>query len=227
MIPTLNTSALNVPQIGEGIYLPKDVAQILELNYYKVRNLMNSLWSSKTFGSKGSRAINFYSLIEFYIYYHLREKGHSTQQIKTFHKNLSTNLNTPYPFASINVLDPKKKNKKTKKTKIWYGYNGTIARDDRINQQTISSFVAPFLKQVEFGDNNIAGRFFPLRHTHNVVVDPHHQFGQPVINGTNLQTKTIFRLYDAGESKDNICNLYEITESQVDDAIRLHTRKVA
>ena len=227
MIATLHTSGLNVPQIGDGIYLPKDVAQLLELNYYKVRSLMNSLWSSKTFGAKGNRAINFYSLIEFYIYYHLREKGHSTQQIKLFHKNLSKNLNTPYPFASINVLDPKKKNKKSKNSKIWYEYKGTITRDDRINQQTISSFVTPFLKQVEFGDDNMAGRFFPLRHSLNVVVDPHHQFGLPVINGTNLQTKTIFRLYDAGESKDNICNLYDISENEVDDAIRLHTRKVA
>ena len=73
----------------------------------------------------------------------------------------------------------------------------------------------------------LAKRFYPLNHTKNIVVDPLHQFGKPVINGTNIQTKTIFILSDAGESTNNICKLYDITVNQVDDAIRLHSRKVA
>lgn len=221
---TVTTFQQESPKLGEGIYLPIDVAEILRLPYFKVKYLMNTYWRNYTFGEKGNRAINFYSLIEFYTYYNLREKKYTSKQIKDFHDMLSKSLNTSYPFASVRVLTP---TKKTHKSMIWYEYMGYYMKGDGKQQPYISSFVKPFLRQVEFGEDLIAKRFFPLHHTENVVVDPMHQFGQPVINGTNLQTKTIHRLYEAGESKGNICILYDISENQVDDAIRVHTRKVA
>ena len=227
MILLLNKDFLETPKLGEGLYFPIDVSQILKLEYHKVKYLMNTFWNEYTFGEKGNRAINFFSLIEFYTYYHLREKGFSSAYIKKFHQTLAKSLGTAYPFASIKVVDRRTKGTKTQNSKIWYEYMGELMRDDRANQPSITSFVKPFLKQIDFGENELAKRFYPLRHTRNVVVDPHHQFGQPIINGTNLQTKTIFRLYDAGESKTNICKLFEILGNQVDDAIRLHTRKVA
>jgi len=51
--------------------------------------------------------------------------------------------------------------------------------------------------------------------------------GQPVINGTNLQTQTVFSLFSAGESKVNICRLYDINEKDVDEAIQFHESKAA
>jgi uncharacterized protein (DUF433 family) len=216
-----------VPAIGEGMYFPIDVSEILRLEYHKVKYLMDNFWLEYTFGEKRNKAINFYSLIEFYTYYHLRDKGYTSHYIKKFHQNLSKNMDTPYPFASIRVVDPKSKHHKTRSSKIWYEYMGEIMRDDRINQPAISSFVKPFLQRVIFGDDLLAQKFFPFKHSNNVVVDPSHQFGKPVINGTNLQTKTIYRLSEAGESQRNICILYDISEAQVHDAIRLHTRKVA
>ena len=213
------------PTLGEGIYFPMDVAQILKLNPERVRYLMNTFWQEYTFGDKGNKAINFYSLIEFYTYYHLREKGFTSKYIKDFHQRLASATHTNYPFASIRVLD--RKGKKTEKSKIWFDYQGELMRDDRAIQPTISSFIKPFLKQVVFDKNEMASKFFPFTHSDNIIVDPHHQFGQPVIKGTNIQTKTIYRLSEAGETKVNICQLYDINEKQVTDAIRLHSRNVA
>jgi uncharacterized protein (DUF433 family) len=224
---TLKNKISKSPKLGEGIYFPIDVSEILKLEYHKVKYLMNTFWSEYTFGEKRNRAINFYSLIEFYTYYHLIEKGYTSSYIKKFHQNLAKNMDTPYPFATIKVVDPVKDGKKTRNSKIWYEYMGELMRDDRINQPAITSFIKPFLKQVDFGNDLLAIRFYPLKHTNNVVVDPKHQFGKPVINGTNLQTKTIYNLFEAGETKRNICILYDISEKQVDDAIRIHTRKVA
>lgn len=218
---------IHEPRLGEGIYFPRDVAQILKLPYHKVKYLMNSFWSAYTFGDERNKAVNFFSLIEFYTYFHLRQRGYSPKYIKDFHHNLSKNLNTLYPFASVRVVDRKEKGQRTKNSKIWYEYMGELMRDDRGNQPSISSFVKPFLKQIDFGDDNLAKRFYPLHHTKNIVVDPLHQFGKPVIAGTNIQTKTIFSLSDAGESIKNICKMYDVSEHQVDDAIRLHSRKVA
>jgi hypothetical protein len=53
------------PQIGEGIYLVKDIAKILHLDYEHVRRWIAGYWSSSlqedydyTFGEKGNKAIN-------------------------------------------------------------------------------------------------------------------------------------------------------------------------
>lgn len=212
------------PKIGEGIYFADDVAKILCLPYNRVHYLMNSFWKTYTFGGDRNRAINFYSLIEFYTYYHLREKGFTPNHIKKFHQDLIKVLKTDYPFASIRVAD---REKTSKKSKIWYEYMGEVMRDDRISQPSINSFIKPFIKHIEYGDDLVAKRLFPLGKSKQIVVDPLHQFGQPVIIGTNLQTQTIFSLYKAGESKINICKLYDLTEKDVNEALLFHNPKAA
>lgn len=220
----IKSSNKNIPHLGDGIYLPSDVAEILKLPYYKVKYSMNSFWHGVSFGAKGNRAINFFALIEFYTYYHLRADGFTSAQIKKLHNVLSKDLKTAYPFASISVKTPVERNSKSK---IWYDFMGNLYKGDGSNKSYIPSFIEPFIKQIEYGDNLIAKRFYPIKDTKNVVVDPLHQFGQPVINGTNLQTKTISNLYTAGETKRNISILYDITEEQVNDAIRYYVPTAA
>jgi uncharacterized protein (DUF433 family) len=214
----------SAPKLGEGVYFAYDVAAILGLKYHKVRYLMKTYWNSYTFGSDRNRAINFFGLIEFYTYYHLREMGFSASHIKLFHSQLAKNLGTQYPFASIRVVDRKKT---SSISKIWYEHLGELMRDDRIAQPAIKSFVKPFINHIEYGEDLIARRFFPLGKSKHVVVDPKHQFGQPVIDGTNLQTQTVFELYKAGESKHNICKLYNIKEKDVEEAIKFHKNNAA
>jgi uncharacterized protein (DUF433 family) len=213
-----------IPKLGEGIYFADDVSKILALPYHRVHYLMNTFWRSYTFGSERNKAINFYGLVEFYTFYHLREKGFSAKHIKKFHDEISKTLQTNYPFASIRVADRKKE---SKKSKIWYEYLGEYMRDDRITQPSINSFIKPFIKHIEYGNDQIAKRLFPLGKSKKIVVDPEHQFGQPVINGTNLQTQTVFTLYQAGESKVNIKKLYDISEREIDEAIEFHKPKAA
>ncbi|WP_315818474.1 DUF433 domain-containing protein [Paraflavitalea speifideaquila] len=53
----------------------------------------------------------------------------------------------------------------------------------------------------------------------HIVVDPHHQFGQPVIEKTNLLAETIYDLYNAGENKQFISRLYNVSVREINDAI--------
>ncbi len=78
-----DTNTINIEaRIGEGIYLVKDVSKILGLDYEKVYRWIIGYWTGNlqahynyTFGEQHNRAINFYSLIEFYTFFKLREKG--------------------------------------------------------------------------------------------------------------------------------------------------------
>ncbi len=216
------------PKLGEGIFLVKDVAHILDIDYQKTYRWIVGYWGSLdgaldstiqySFGEVGNRAINFLSLIEFYTFFKLREQGVSSFDIKDLHRELSIAFNTPYPFAKAH--DFWVENRKRKKF-VYFGYVNNIVRVDKRHQISFK-FVEKFLDKIEFDDNNLAARYFPLSDSRNVVVDPNHQFGQPVIFGTNIKTTTLNNLYEAGETVDFIARLYDLTTQQVDDAIKFY-----
>ena len=214
--------------LGNGIYTVPDLALILQLPQPKVRRWLTDFYDQRLAGDKGSyswgegkdRATNFLTLIEFYIFYMLREQKIGAGKILEAHKHMSKELKTPYPFASYKLLVNKKG--------ILYEVNSdTWVHADKSNQIIIHKLIEDFFKKIDFSDNALAKRFWPLGKNHSIVVDPHHQFGQPVINGTNINAATLFSMYQSGEPLSTIGILYDLTEEQVNDAIAFCKRKAA
>lgn len=219
------------PEIGEGIYLIKDVSKILQLPYGKVYRWIVGYWGKSldsninyVFGGDDSRAINFYSLIEFYTFFKLREKGISSTEIKKVHNELSKILNTRYPFAMQDFYV----DKLTKKKKfVYYKYLESLIKFHPKKQYSFDFIIDEFLDKIEFDENNFAVKLFPLGKDKKVVVDPQHQFGQPTIFGRNVKTRTIYSLYKGGETEEDICILYNLSSDEVQDAINFHSAKAA
>jgi len=210
------------PEVGAGIYTSKDVAHILKLPSHKVSRNMRDFWENYSFGIKGNRFINFKTLIEFYTFYHLRENGFSAQKIKKIHEDMAKELSTPYPFASKiyieNIIDEASK-KTIAKRGVYYEIGAGLVKADRKKQIDIKQFLTPFLNKIEFNDNDIAQRYFPLENSKTLVIDPKFQFGQPIITGTRIKAEIINEFYEGGESKENICKIYHLQIGQVEDAI--------
>lgn len=211
---TMKRNIKVVPKIGEGIYISTDVAKILKLDPYKVRRLMNGFWDAYTFGEKREKAINFLGLIEFFVYFHCRENKMSAQRIKKFHEQLSSDLNTPYPFAHYHI--------RTDFKNMWAEESGNLLKADGKHQYDFLSILDDFLHRISYGDNKLASEFYPLHKSNSVVIDPMNQFGQPIIKGTNIKTKTIFTLHKGGEKDKFISELYGIPVKAVKDAIAFH-----
>jgi uncharacterized protein (DUF433 family) len=215
------------PEVGEGIYTSKDVAHILKLPSYKVSRWMRDFWSDHTFGIKGNRFVNFKTLIEFYTFYHLKESGLTSQRIKKIHDDLSIELNTFYPFASKIYIENVKdgaSNKSIAKRAVYYEIGENLIQANKKRQQDIKLFLTPFLNKIEFNNNDIAERYFPLENSKTVVVDPKFQFGQPIITGTRIKAEIIHEFFEGGESKENICKIYHLQIRQVEDAILYYKR---
>jgi uncharacterized protein (DUF433 family) len=211
------------PKLGEGIYLVKDVAKILHLDYAKTHRWIAGYWSGGleentryTFGEHGNRAINFLSLIEFYTFFKLRERGVSSTQIRQLHHHLANLLGTRYPFATSPDFYIEGDRKKRKI--VYFEYLNNLIRFDKKYQFSLR-LIEGFLKKIEFDANNLAVKFFPLAGSKNIVVDPKHQFGQPIVSGTNIKTQTLYGLYNGGESLEDISTLYNISLDKVQDAV--------
>ncbi len=210
--------------IGTGIYTIPDIASILRLPTTKVRRWMKEYWNEKfaqgecdafSQGTGKEQVTNFYTLIEFYTFYQLRLNGVSSFKINKAHDILAEVYKTKYPFAKSNILTDGK-------NIFFSGKVGEIIEADITLQINIKEVLEPFCRSIDFDVNSLATRFYPLGKNHEIIIDPHRQFGQPVIGNTNILTETVFDLYRAGEPLKVIANIFELTSKQVKDAIDFH-----
>ncbi|MDZ4846854.1 MAG: DUF433 domain-containing protein [Chitinophagales bacterium] len=204
-------------KIGEGIYSAADAARIFRIPYSKAQYWFKYYAKNKLFDSIGYRyhfeirdivAVNFLSLIEMYVFYSLKDENISIHEIVRIHQTMAEHLNTPYPFANqdISVLG---KN-------VFFGASYTNAKN---LQSSLAEFIVPLAKKIEFGDQRMAKKFYPLGISKSIVVNPENQFGQPIIEGTNILAETIYDYYLAGESIGFIAKLYKLDSRKVEDAI--------
>lgn len=214
--------------VGTGVYTLPDIAYILNLPTSKVRRWMREYWqlrfssSAESEFSRGSGrelVTNFLTLIEFYTFFQLRQEGVSAQKIVKAHQILAKTFRTKYPFAKSNLLTDGEQ-------VLFNGEAGNIIQADETLQINIKEAIEPFCKKVEFNEDDIVKRFYPMGKDHSIVIDPKRQFGQPVIGDTNILAETVYNLYRGGESVGMITNLYALTVDQVNDAINYY-RKVA
>ncbi|NIJ51206.1 DUF433 domain-containing protein [Dyadobacter arcticus] len=209
--------------IGSGIYTIPDVSIILGLPPAKVRRWLNEYWNAQFGGSDKifseglgkSLTTNFFTLIEFFTFYQLREEGVSTQKIVKAHKILEEVLGTKYPFAKSNILTDGKQI-------LFTGQIGEIIRADETLQITIKHVFEPFCKKIDFNSHDLAERLYPMGKDHAIIIDPKRQFGQPLIGTTNILAETVYGLFQGGESIEVIVRLYDLSIAEVKDAINFY-----
>lgn len=162
-----------------------------------------------------TKAVSFHTLVEFYIYFQLKEVGVTSQQILSTHYELSKHFNTPFPFAISHIINQMK----CFGRKIVF----EISEDEIINldstKQLNLNFILSFAHKLDFDSNELAEKFYPLGKAKGIVIDPKHQFGPATIKNTNIFPKTIYNLYQSKESKKFIAQSFEISLQDVNDAI--------
>jgi len=214
-------STTKKPSLGIGLYSIPDVARILNLEPSFVRRWLNEYWGNrfkfgkKNFSSWGAgreKAIHFYTLIEFYVFYQLRKQGLSAQSIAKSHEIIARELNTQFPFATSTIL--------TDGRKILYKIdNTTIINADNTKQLNFVDIIEEFCRQMDFGKDRLAIRYWPLGKEKNIIVDPHHQLGQPTIKNTNILAETLYRMHTSGEKINFVASLYNVSVKDVTASI--------
>jgi uncharacterized protein (DUF433 family) len=213
--------------IGNGIYTTTDIASILKLPRPKVTRWINEYWDGRL-GKKyqqqyswevdGKKAVNFHTLIELYILILLGDAGINTRSVLKAHEELGNLFETAYPFANKKILD----GIRTDSKKVFFDYGkqggGLISLDG--NRQFQIEYMKTFFKSIEFDKNLLATRLYPLGKKKQIVVDPDHNFGYPVIKNTNIAPEMIYQMYQAGDKKKLIAHAYEISLKAVNDAIQ-------
>ncbi len=207
--------------LHSGIYTLPDAALILRISLSKLRRWVVasegvSGGMLRSWGAGRGRAFDFNELIESYTIYSLRNLGVSMPKIKLAHKKLSAHFQTDFPFAKKGMLSDRKE-------VLFEIDNDTILNVSHQIQSEFRDLVIPFCVKIEFDDEtDIARKFWPLGRSRNIVVDPRHSFGRPVIAGTNIPSEIIYGMKRGGEDVANTAFQYDISEEAVLDAIDFH-----
>jgi uncharacterized protein (DUF433 family) len=214
----------NINSLGNGIFTTRDISQILRIPYSKASVWLKKYWEEElgqyysqiySWKSGNSKAIGFHTLVELYIMGQLIESGVRPSEIIKAHKQLSEKHDTHFPFANKNVLD----GLRTDGKRLYFKNNNfTITLDG--TEQLNFDFIKLFFKKLDFGADQMVSKIWPLGKNQHIVCDPHHKFGQPVIEGTNIQAEMIYKMFLAKEPINYIANLYDLSLPQVKKAVQ-------
>lgn len=225
--------------VGAGVYTLPDTARILRLPNEKVRRWASGYWKMNNermrshaepivnrgvWGEGKSRALNFFALIEIFTFMALRELGIPLQKIRNAREELIRRFETFYPFANHELLCDGKQ--------IFVSIEGKNAPIlmylGKKGQTALKDIVEPFCHKLDFcSETKLAERFWPLGKERFVVVDPHHGFGRPTISGTNITSEAIVGMVKAGESMEQIADMYQIDMKAVEDAADFELKNAA
>lgn len=206
--------------LGSGFFTITDISNILKIDRNKVSYLVRNYWKDKLSKKRDYKylyetdkvlALNFFALIEIKVFHVLRENGVTYKKALNAHAFLSKKFNTPYPFAHHSFYRAG--------GDILFEQGKDFVQAQETQQIAIRGIIEPFSEKIEYDTDNIAKAYYPLGKDKNVVVDPEHQFGEPVLLHTNILASTVYNMFKAGDSIHLISKSYCLDEDSVNDAI--------
>lgn len=155
--------------------------------------------------------ITFLDLISLRMVAIFRAHGVTARDIKTAHVELKRRYDWEYPFAMADfwTMNPRDILMRVDEQFV------SVSRGWQVAFQFIEEYVKP-AHGLSFDLDNVAASWTPKQ---EVLLDPRVQFGEPCVAGTRISTEVIWAFHRAGNSVDDLANLYDIAESQVKAAI--------
>lgn len=112
---------------------------------------------------------------------------------------------------------------------IFVKHYGDLIQLTRSCQIALKNHLEVFLKRVEWDENNLAARLFPIINGYDhieekiIVIDPNFSFGRPVIERTRISTRAIYDRINAGEEIELVCKDYDLSDEELKNALSFET----
>lgn len=231
-----NMVAFSPEYLSKGIYTVPDAARLSRVSSRRIRYWLNEsaneddsepidnrLWQGQHRPLNHKLALGFYDLQEIRFIDAFLKAGVSWRAMRRAHDIARDRYETEHPFCVRKfVTDGKYILEEINDTVAGAGYEELIHR-----QQVFTQVITPFLKELEFCDDDTLKRWWPLGLKRKVLLDPRHQFGQPVIAGDHIPTEVLFQAVQAGQSIRAVAGWFETDTQAVRDAVdfeqSLHT----
>lgn len=212
--------------VGKGIYPIPAAARLSKVSERRIRYWLrrlesedaretNRLWQGEHQPIDDKIVLSFLDLQEVRFVEKFLEMGVSWKVLRAAHEVARKRYQTEHPFGTRTfATDGKHIIEQLKNSSDEIEYE-EIAK----TQKVFAAVVRPFVRDLDFSAQNRLLRWWPLSKDRSVVLDPHRQFGQPIVSGAGVATEILFLAVKAGGSERDVANWYEVKESDVRDAV--------
>ncbi|MEK0336698.1 MAG: helix-turn-helix domain-containing protein [Nitrosopumilus sp.] len=216
--------------IGHGIYSIPDAARLTGIhpnsirrwvsgyNYtYHNKSSISPPVISSTFKTLDSQvALAFLDLIEIRFINAFKKHGISLIHIRKAYKNAKNLLSSEHPFATRKF----KTDGKVIIAEIASKSDDIILIELAKNQLLIEKILQPYLfLGLEFADDDLVFRWWPMGKKQGIVIDPEISFGKPIVFKEGIPTSTLACAYNTEKSFKTVADWYEIHISTVKHAV--------
>ncbi|MCB0964512.1 MAG: DUF433 domain-containing protein, partial [Acidimicrobiales bacterium] len=113
---------------------------------------------------------------------------------------------------------------------------GEVGGDDGIDdlvvvrngQRIFVDVVRDYLQRIRYGSDGYAELIHvPAYHHADVVVDPTRQFGAPIFERSGVRVDDVLDRFWAGESIDDLDDEFGVPASELEDVVRVASRRAA
>lgn len=212
--------------VGKGIYPIPVAARLSRVSERRIRHWLkrlesedaresHSLWQGEHQPIDSKIVLSFLDLQEVRFVEAFLDMGVSWKILRAAHEIARKRYRTEHPFCTRMFATDGAHILEELETAA-----GHIEYEEIAKTQTVfPSVVKPFIKDLEFAADQRLLRWWPLGTKRSVVLDPHRQFGQPIVSDAGVATEILFLAVNAGESERDVANWYEVKESDVRDAM--------
>jgi len=212
--------------VGKGIYPIPVAARLSKVSQRRIRYWLKRLDSEDARENQGiwhgelkpidsKIVLGFLDLQEVRFVQAFLNMGVSWKVLRAAHEVARKRYRTEHPFCTRTFATDGKHILEELKTAT-----DQIEYEEIAKSQTVfPEVVRPFIRDLDFSADKRLLRWWPLSKSRSVVLDPHRQFGQPIVSDAGVATEILYLAVKAGESQRDVANWYEVKESDVRDAI--------
>ncbi|TVT84569.1 helix-turn-helix domain-containing protein [Pseudomonas sp. H3(2019)] len=230
----MQRTALPSHLVGIGLYTPAEAALYTGIPAADIRRWLSGytahgalhpgLWPSEL-ADLGEPILGFQDLLEIRFVHAFRKHGVSLQAIRSASLQAKAMFDQAYPFTC--------KRFETDGRSIFATVLDELGDDAMLDlvkrQYAFKQVITPSLYEgIDYTGSGAAQRWYPIKRSKAIVLDPSRNFGKPVLSITGIDTATVFSAYQAeGNDAKRVAQLYEIPASAVDAAVNFELRNAA
>lgn len=220
--------------LGVGIYTAAEASAYTGIPSKDIRRWMfgysakgvchPGLWTPEL-SEDADRILGFHDLLEIRFVHAFRQHGVSLQAIRSASRQAKEMFDQAYPFTCrrfqtdgrsvfATVLDE----------------TGDETLLDLVKKQyAFKQIIKPSLYEgIDYAQEGSAQRWYPVKRSKAIVLDPERNFGKPVVTDAGVDTASIFMAYQAeGQDIKRVAMLYEIPPAAVEAAVSFEHRNAA
>lgn len=204
-------------RIGLPAYQVNDVARYVG----RAPQVVGQWTSGRTAVIKHPRVsgqpLSYLQLVESSVITVFRGLGVSLQRVRKAHIYLRRTFEVEHPFAQLQLKTDGAHVIKSIDDPELSAEPVLIADED--GQEAWGELIADRLGEFDYAQSGIASRWWLRGRERQIVIDPKVSFGMPSIESTGVATWAVAGRVNSGESVCSVAEDFQISESEVQDAV--------